>query len=296
MSQRSHQNEVIWYLGWPPSVRGHAVNETKRCIICAKPTEQMACSRCEHRMHTQLSEILQFVALAETNLVPGSGAGGRSTERPLGVRVDALDLVAGFDVLPQLESWERLFREDYQLAKYGEISGQRARVVVVTMPTHDGRSIPPQIAINGYISGTVTFLQQFLPRICEHPAVDEFATELRQLHRQAQAASGQSPRTSWSVSCPADVDEGECGNKLRVNGEDFDGHVTCRSCKTTWEVKRLMLVVASSQTAEIWIDSEAAVEMFGIPSRTLRDWAKRGDIRRNAGRYEVASLMGYIHA
>jgi hypothetical protein len=118
------------------------VNETSHCTICNKPTEQMACSHCEHRMHTQLSEILQFVALAETNLVPGSGAGGRSTERPLGIRVDALDLVAGFDVLPQLESWERLFREDYQLAKYGEISGKRAQVVVVTMPAHDGRSIP----------------------------------------------------------------------------------------------------------------------------------------------------------
>ena len=270
------------------------MNETKRCIICAKPTDQMACGPWERKMHTQLSEILEFVALAETNLVPGSGAGGRSTERPLGVRVDALDLVAGFDVLPQLESWERLFREDYHLSKYGEISGKRARVVVVTMPAHDGRSIPPQIAINGYICGTVTFLQQFLPRICEHPAVDEFATELRQLHRQAQAASGQSPRTSWAVACPSDVDDEECGNKLRINGEDFDGHVTCRRCKTTWQTQRLLLVAASSATSAIWLDPEAVGRMYNVSTKTLQRWARDGKIQRERGRYDIREIQEAI--
>jgi hypothetical protein len=244
-------------------------------------------------MHRQLREILDYVALAETNLVPGSSSGNRrSSERSLGIRVDALDLVAGFDVLPQLESWERLFREDYKLTKYGEISGQRARVVIVSMPAHDGRSIPPQIAISGYISGTVTFLQQWLPRICaDHAAVDEFAKELRQLHRQAQAASGQSPRTSWNVACPSDTDDGECGNRLKVNGEDFDSHVTCRLCKTTWPVQRLLLVASSSTTSAIMIDAEAAARMYNVNVTTLWRWAKAGKIKHERGRYDVRQIQ-----
>jgi hypothetical protein len=268
------------------------MNESRACTICQHETAQMACVKCERRMHRQLREILDYVALAETNLVPGQGVGGRGTERPIGIRVDALDLVAGFDVLPQLESWERLFREDYKLAKYGQISGQRARVVMVTMPAHDGRSIPPQIAISGYISGTVTFLQQWLPRICaDHAAVDEFAHELRQLHRQAQAASGQSPRTSWNVACPSDTDDGECGNRLKVNGEDFDGHVTCRQCKTTWPVQRLLLVAASSTTSAIMLDPEAAARMYNVSTKTLQRWAKDGRIHKEHGRYDVRQIQ-----
>ena len=269
------------------------MNESKCCVVCAKPTEQMACVKCERRMHGQLGDILEFVALAESNLVPGkSGGGGRSTERPLGIRVDALDLVAGFDVLPQLESWERLFREDYNLTKYGQVSGARSRVVMVRMPAHDGRSIPPQIAISGYMSGTVLFLQQWLPRICtDHAAVDEFAHELRQLHRQAQSASGQSPRTSWNVVCPSDTDEGECGNRLRVNGEDFDGHVTCRQCKTTWPVQRLMLVAASSTSSAIMLDAEAAARMYNLNVSTLRRWAKAGKIKNERGQYDIRQIQ-----
>jgi hypothetical protein len=268
------------------------MSDLGQCTICGKATENMACSQCERVMHRQLSEILDFVALAESNLVPGSGAGGRGTERPIGIRVDALDLVAGFDVLPQLESWERMFREDYNLTKYGEVSGARSRVVMVRMPAHDGATIPPLVAISGYLSGTVLFLQQWLPRICDdHVAVDEFAYELRQLHRQAQSASGQSPRTSWNVACPSDTDEGECGNRLRVNGEDFDGQVSCRQCKTTWPVQRLLLVAASSTNSAIMLDPEAAARMYNVSIKTLHRWAKAGRIHKDHGRYDVRQIQ-----
>jgi hypothetical protein len=268
------------------------MNEQSQCTICGKTTQHMACSQCERAMHRQLGEILDFVALAEANLVPGCGAGGRGTERPIGIRVDALDLVAGFDVLPQLESWERLFREDYNLTKYGEVSGHRATVVMVRMPAHDGATIPPLVAISGYMSGTVIFLQQWLPRICDdHAAVDEFAYELRQLHRQAQAASGQSPRNSWNVACPSDTDDGECGNRLKVNGEDFDGQVSCRKCQTTWPVQRLLLVAASSTSSAIMLDAEAAARMYNVSTKTLHRWAKAGRITKDHGRYDIRQIQ-----
>lgn len=259
------------------------MNETKCCVICNTATERMACQKCEHRIDRQLSEIQEFAIYAQANLIPGQGAGGRGTERPLGIRVDALDLVAGFDVLPALESWERAFRQDYGLAPYGQASLERNRAA----GEHDLAQVT--------LTGVIRFLHAWTAKVCQsHPAVDEYAREIAALWRQAQAASGQSPRTSWAVTCPADVEQGECGNRLRVNGQDFDGSVRCRSCGTEWEVKRLLLVVASSQTAEIWLDAEAAVEMFSVSPRTLRDWARRGHIRRKGGKFEVASLTAHL--
>jgi hypothetical protein len=259
------------------------MNEMGTCVICNRATEHMACGQCERRINQQLSEIQEFAIYAQSNLIPGQGAGGRGTERPLGIRIDALDLVAGFDVLPALESWERAFRQDYGLTPYGQASLERNRAA--------GEHNLAQVTL----TGVIRFLHAWTAKVChEHPAVDEYAKEVAALWRQAQAASGQSPRTSWSVDCPADVDGGECGNRLRVNGQDFDGYVGCRSCGTRWEVKRLLLVVASSQTAEIWLDVDAAVQMFSVSPRTLRDWAKRGHIRRKGGKFEVASLTAHL--
>lgn len=271
------------------------MNETHKCVICQRFSEHMACGKCESIMRRQLSEILEFAALAESNLEPGSGPrqGARSSSRPLGIRLDALDFVAGFDVLPVLESWERLFREDYNLGKYGQISHERNAVVRYTMPAHDGRSIPPQIAINGYLSGTIGFLSTWLPRICEnHPAIDEFSAEIRACWQQAQTAAGQTPRTTWTVKCPADTGQTaqtvtECGHNVCVSGQDFDGVVTCRKCKTTWEVQRLLLVAASSSQAEIWVDAEAAAAHYQLHQRTLQRMAKTGAIQRKNGKYLI---------
>jgi hypothetical protein len=261
------------------------MNDMGTCVICHKPTEHMACGQCERRINQQLSEIQEFAIYAQSNLIPGQGAGGRGTERPLGIRIDALDLVAGFDVLPALESWERAFRQDYGLAPYGQASLERNRAA--------GEHNLAQVTL----TGVIRFLHAWTAKVClGHPAVDEYAKEVAALWRQAQAASGQSPRTSWSVDCPSDVEDAECGNKLRINGEDFDGHVTCRRCKTTWQTQRLLLVAASSATSAIWLDPEAIMRMYNISQRTLQRWAKDGKIQSEHGRYDIRDIQQAISA
>jgi hypothetical protein len=225
------------------------------------------------RMMRQLSDILEYQALAGDNLLPGQGGDGRSTERTLGINIAALDTSAAFDAIAVLESWERIWREDYGLTPYGPASAEREPTPRATLV------------------GIVTFLQSWLGKTCtEHPAVDEFAHELRGVHRASQQAAGQTRRAAWRVTCPSDTEDGECGQQLRVSGEDFGGQVTCRSCRTTWPVERLLRVVASSRMAELWLDPEAASEWLGIGERTLRTWAREGRIRRENGRYEVHSL------
>jgi hypothetical protein len=83
---------------------------------------------------------------------------------------------------------------------------------------------------------------------------------------------------------------------LIVSGEDFDGSITCRGCRTTWPTERLLRVVASSKDSELWLDAEAASRWLGVNTRTLRRWAAEGVIRRSGGRYDLHSLKALVTA
>lgn len=255
------------------------MNDLGTCLICQHATQHMACIKCENHMRRQLIELPQLMEQASGNLAPGQGGDGRSTERTLGINVAALDVAAGFDAIAVLESWERIWREDYELTPYGEATAKL---------DSSGGTLLRHI---------VGFLATWLERSCtDHPAIDEFAAELRQIHRSSQQAAGITKRTAWRVTCPADTDDGECGNVLIVSGEDFGGSLTCRTCSTTWPTERLLRVVASSRHAELWLDPEAASEWLGVHPGTLRKWAGDGRIRREHGRYEVHSLKAMVSA
>ena len=111
-----------------------------------------------------------------------------------------------------------------------------------------------------------------------------------------QQATGETRRAAWRVTCPADTQDGECGQVLRVTQHDFDASVHCQACGTTWPTDRLLRVVASSRHAELWLDPEAAAEWIGVHAATLRKWAVEGRIKREHGRYEVHSLKALVGA
>ena len=252
------------------------MNEANTCVICRTPSDHMACIRCHKRISDRLGDIVQYVALAEGELLPGQGGDGRGTERGLGIRLDALDLVAGFDVLPILESWERMYREEWGYAPWGPTTLQRGQ----------GQANQAQ----AYLVGTVRFLRSHLDKICEHPAVDDFNAEINTCWHQARNAAGRQPRQAWRVTCPTDTEDGECGTLLRVTGQDFGGDVICRTCNTSWPTERLLRVVASSTEADLWVDTDVAVRHTGVPESTLRRWGKDGKIKRKGSLYEYKSL------
>lgn len=255
------------------------MNEARKCVICQQATDHMACITCQRRIRNNLADIQTYAALAANELIPGRGGDGRSTERGLGIRLDALDLVAGFDVLPVLELWERDWRETYHLAPYGPASAER----------NAGQ------ASEATLTSVLRFLGQWLDRACtDHPAIDDFHDEVRTCWHQARQAANAQPRQAWRVTCPTDQGDSECGNPLRVTGQDFGNTINCRQCQTTWPTERLLMVVASSQRAELWLDPEAASEWVGVNPRTLRKWASQGKIKREHGRYEVHSLRNAL--
>ena len=243
------------------------------CVICNNKCDQQTCQRCVTRTKRYLNDIQKYRSQAQ--LIPGRGGEGRSTEQPLGVRINALDAIGAFEYVTVLEAWEIDWREFFELTSYGEASASRNRG---TQPHHA-------------IAGIIAFLMSWIDEAAQrHPAFGEFNNEIKQLTEHARQAANDRAPNAWRVTCPTDTTEGECGRTLVVHGEDFDGHVHCRSCQTNWPVERLLRVVASSRMSELWLDPEAAAKYCGVTSRWLRALSKKNLIRKHRGRYEVHSI------
>lgn len=248
------------------------------CPICNQQTNtDTACNKCTTRITRWLHDILEYQALATNELQPTKGGDGRSTERSLGIRIDALDLICGLDVLPTLESWEAMFRSDWQWTPLGPITEQRAA------------GQPNQA--RAYLTGTIHFLTTNIDRIAQHPAIDDFHNETRDLHRQAQTAANQTSRSTWRINCPTDTDTGRCANNLRISGDELDGTTQCRQCHTTWDVRRLLLVALHDSETAIWLDPEACTRLLGVDDSSLRRWHREKKVRRHSGRYCLTDVM-----
>jgi hypothetical protein len=256
------------------------MNLLKKCVVCGKDADFMACLACESNMRRQLADIPKFAKLASQRLEPRPG-GQRGTERGFGLSMAALEASCGHDAIAVLECWVRDFRETYGLVPYGIAS----------------EDIPQASLLKDICS----FLNTWLAKACEqHLAIDLFAAELRQQWSAMREGAGETPANSWVVACPADVemmdeDDNEiktvlCLAPIKIKDADFDAEVTCRSCKQHWKVSRLLYVGASAKTSGVYVDSEAAAHYLGVSERELRRMAKAGKVKREKGRYDIGSM------
>jgi len=261
-----------------------------KCPCCGhrEPDLGIACTKCRDLAQRRLVDILEFYALSEGELEVGRGGGGRSSGRSLGLRIDALDFLAGNDVMPRLEMWERDWRETRQL------SPQPGRGRVDGLPH-----------AKATLCGVIDFLQVHLTwAYTEHPGVDEFHGDLAQLHGQAANDARVMRPKVHVVSCPTEVDLAEpdehgntigtCGNDLVLRELDLEAHVRCDACSTSWQVRRLLLVAAADTTAEVWVAEDDVALIHGISTRVLRKWAKAGRVLRKSGRYELDSVRAEL--
>lgn len=244
------------------------------CIVCrrTRPEKGYTCQSCRTRTRRQLNDLPELYIRAGQELVPGAADGTRGSEPSIGVRLGALELRAGYDVLGVLGSWERIWREDFCLS---EPPGPA--------PSHD--------PVGTTLLGVVRFLNVWLDRAADsHPAFDDFAGEVAVSHAKAVDAARVRPRQAWVVSCPTDTPTGRCGASLRVTGEDFGSAIACRRCHTMWDVMRLLHVAVHDAEATMWLPASEIELLYGVGERRLQRWAKAGLIRRDHGRYDVASV------
>ena len=242
------------------------------CLTCRTDLEDEAyvCASCQTIMRNRLAQIVEYYAQAELELQPGSGTGARGNERSLGVRIAALDFLAGHDVVAVLGSWERDWRETYGLAD-----------------PKAGRDIQATLV------QVVNFLLAWLPRACtDHPAVDDFTRELHECWQKARSAARMAPSRRTVVDCPTILEDGSsCSGKISLDDQD---QTYCRSCHTTRDLDQLLHITGTDSAAPVWVDPEAAAKQARIPERTLRRWASRGWITRSHGRYDLRSIDAFI--
>jgi hypothetical protein len=144
------------------------------CTICRRPTDDrdpIRHQRCADRLRTDLADIPGLYALMGAVLAPGTAGGGAHVSgtrtAPLPVRLEPLSLRARGGIITILATWEADWRETREMT-----AAQRG------IRDRD-------------LGAIVLWLRAHLPWAIEHhPAIQEFADEMRDVVRQCRAAAG----------------------------------------------------------------------------------------------------------
>lgn len=203
------------------------------CTICQRPTgperEPIRHQRCANRLADDLRAIPGLYALMGAVLAPGSTGGNARVSgtrtAPLPVRLEPLSLRARGGIVTVMATWEADWRDvrGYAPAERGDSERDLAAVVL--------------------------WLRAHLPWAIEaHPAVREFADEVRDVGRQCRAAAGMLPRMMQIGDCPALVDDEACGAALYA--EPGAEEIRCRRCWTRWPRAHWMLLGKTLREAD----------------------------------------------
>jgi len=220
-----------------------------------------------HAALTQLQEIPDYFQQAKAEITIGASSGTRSTEISIGCNVAALDFLAGYTILPDLEAIEIGIRHDQGLSPYG----------LASLIRHD-----PNNPTGALLDGVCQFLTVWLPRITLD---DKLVMRIKTIHQDARNAARIQTPQAWSIKCCTD----DCDTLIRITDPDVDQLVTCRKCHHTLTLMRLLLITSSTHN-ELWLDPEAAAQLLGITQGCLRKWARSGKISRRNNQYNVSDL------
>ncbi|OKI22225.1 hypothetical protein [Streptomyces sp. CB03911] len=193
--------------------------EWPSCCICHRELSEAeqaryVCRICQDVIGRQLAELPNLYAELGEHLEPASQAPagyvtGGPVEAPLPLSESALSLTAAGGILTVLATWERDWREELGW---------------------------DTVARPATLATVVTFLRaNLLWAVHAHYAIDEFAGDVRRLHRAATRA------TSGPVEPPADVGrcprtdpdrDRPCGGRLELPPGGTT--VRCSRCHTGW--------------------------------------------------------------
>lgn len=244
------------------------------CSLCRNPLQAVGlCFWCNRKLHTQLDDLFVYWKSAHDELLPGkSGNGGRSSERTIGLNVNALSFVAGDDILAFLHEWEKLIREERKL----------------TPPA----LVPRKPTLEQEIHEAVYFARVHLPWSSSQPWIADFADELAAVHALGKTAAKDFAEKPTKIACPATLGDGElCGTKLKLNKDDPLASFRCPTCESEWNTLRLIAVALSNDTSTIWLDADAIASYLGTTASGVHKFAKRNNIHRRGEQYDFRQLV-----
>ena len=218
-----------------------------------------------------LDDLLEFWHSAHGELLPGkSGSGGRSSERTIGLNVNALSFIAGDDILGCLHEWEKLIRQDRNL----------------TPP-----AFLKKLPLSDELHAAVEFAQVHLQWSGAQAWIGDFSDELRELHSKGMTAAKAFVQKARKIPCPAEIgDGGVCANPLLINTDDPLDIFQCRKCESQWTTLRLVAVAMSDVKREVWLDAEAIGNFIGVSERHVHRLAKRHNVKRRGQLYDLNAL------
>jgi hypothetical protein len=243
------------------------------CNLCNHRIDKEGiCARCHNRLHSQLDDLVEFWKAAHEELLPGrTGSGGRSSERTIGLNVNALSFIAGHDIIGMLHEWEKIIREDRDLVRPANINKR---------------------TLTDEITKSIAFAQKHLAWSATQPWIADFASELRALHSQGMAAARQFVDRPRKIACPAELPEGgNCGQFLNINHDDPLDIFECRKCRSEWTTLRLVAVALSDPNRKVWLDAEAIGKWMGISDRHVRRIAAQNGVSKKGQLYDVKAFQ-----
>lgn len=216
------------------------MTDAQPCVLCTRDKRQdgsQCCAGCQRKLLHQLNDTVDLYAMLPAFLAPGSSAGAPkvsgSREAPLPLRLDVLNLLGAAaggtvhdphgdqtgttPVVERLHSWERDWRETRGLSP--------------------GKGPATVTSCTGFLRAQLDWAAR------EHPAIVEFATELRELVSELRVATGD-PRPKPIGTCTNLVDRDgqrvECGHKLYA--APYSDVIRCRACGDRWSRDRWLML------------------------------------------------------
>ena len=189
-----------------PATKGATILNSleNECSLCQRriSTERGICPLCHSRVARQLGDLLTFWDAAHDELLPGkSGGGGRSSERTIGLNVNALSFVAGDDILALLHGWEVVIRQDRRLIPPA--------------------LVPKLAGLRMEIEAGIAFATAHLAWSATQEWFGDFTRELTELHSAGMGAAKLFVKRARRVTCPSTQPDGSYCKAL-VNVSDRD--------------------------------------------------------------------------
>jgi len=239
------------------------------CAICKRNVEEAGiCAKCVSKVRTALGQLPGLQREAGFFLMPSrTGSGAVTTERSIGINVNALDVNMATELIRNLHSWEVIIRCDRRLTP---------PAYLVREPT-----------IEAEVGATCDFHLAHLEYSMKQDWASDFAGEVFAFHSKGRAAAKKFNEQPRRIPCPTD----DCRRYVVIDVNSLMQELTCFGCRSSWSLLRLVALAMSNPHRKFYLDVEAIAMWLGVSERAIYKSIKENNIDRKGNLYDMAQIV-----
>ena len=238
------------------------------CAICKYNVESgQICKKCYSSLKFALSELPELQQGAAAFVTPGrSGSGSPSTERSIGLNVNALDYSMGKELLGVMHKYEALIRR--------------------------GRSLTPpalldrEATVDKEVAASASFHLAHLEWTVQQDWLEEFAGSIKELHSKGMATNKRFIEQPRKIPCPTE----DCRAHIVIDIENLLAGATCHKCRTSWTMYRLLGLAMNNPNRTFWLDIDAICLWMNISKTDLNKIVRQHKIPTKNGLYDISAI------